>query len=109
MVQDDVCMRSGEDGGDRVRTLISHSSAMRFAVIVQQVPTRREPTNAEVPCGCEGQHMRATYAVTVSYLGPKVNGWAWAPGLQGTAQGIIQDALPTLISLPEVQHTTPPP
>lgn len=45
------------------------------------------------------QHTRKTYAVTISFFGPAFSAWAWAPGLAGTAQGVVQDAIAKVVSL----------
>lgn len=47
----------------------------------------------------ESQHTRKTYAVAISFFGPAFSGWAWAPGLAGTAQGAVQDAIAKVVGL----------
>lgn len=43
------------------------------------------------------KHERATYAAKISFFGPAFRGWAWTPGLPGTAQGALQDAITRMI------------
>ncbi|EIE20251.1 pseudouridine synthase, partial [Coccomyxa subellipsoidea C-169] len=62
----------------------------------ERQPTSSADSSYSISRRKETQHTRLTYAVTICFFGPAFAGWAWAPGLSGTAQGTVQDAVAKL-------------
>lgn len=69
-------------------------------ILIFSLPPGNAPPE-KARSGHGDQRKRATYVVTISYFGPAFSGWAWAPGLDGTAQGMLQDALAAYVPVEE--------